>query len=156
MAGINWRRVGLGGLLAGLVMFVCSAVVGLIMPEVVRASMAEIGSEFGDPAATFPASATAVFVLEYVLLGSTAIWLYAAIRPRCGPGPVTAGIAGFAIWFILEIHGLSLVVLTGLTLPTFLIGSAPYVVVWALSAIAGASVYKEDLGQRGSPSGASL
>jgi hypothetical protein len=28
------------------------------------------------------------------------MWLYAAIRPRYGPGPKTAAVAGFALWFI--------------------------------------------------------
>lgn len=28
------------------------------------------------------------------------MWLYAAIRPRYGPGPKTAAIAGLALWVI--------------------------------------------------------
>lgn len=143
MGEINWRRVLLGGLLAGVAMFVCSAVVNALMSEALRASMSELGSEFADPAATPPASAMVVFIVEYVLLGITVIWLYASIRPRHGPGPVTAAMAGFAIWLILEIHGLSLVVITGLTFRTFIASSVPYVPAHVLSAIVGASIYKE-------------
>jgi uncharacterized membrane protein len=32
------------------------------------------------------------------LLGILAVWTYAAIRPRFGPGPKTAIIAGVAVW----------------------------------------------------------
>jgi len=28
------------------------------------------------------------------------VWLYAAIRPRFGPGPATAAKAGVAAWFV--------------------------------------------------------
>ena len=41
-------------------------------------------------------------VLFYVF-GVVAIWLYAAIRPRYGPGPKTAAIAGLVLWFILSL-----------------------------------------------------
>jgi hypothetical protein len=33
-----------------------------------------------------------------VILGCLAVWLYAAIRPRFGPGARTAMIAGIAAW----------------------------------------------------------
>ena len=33
-------------------------------------------------------------------MGIGLIWLYAAIRPRYGPGPRTAAIAGFVMWLI--------------------------------------------------------
>lgn len=31
------------------------------------------------------------------------MWLYAAIRPRYGPGPKTAAVAGFAWWVIYSL-----------------------------------------------------
>jgi len=51
-----------------------------------------------------PFPETIEWVVTYVLLtivgGVFAPWLYAAIRPRYGPGPKTAAIAGFACWVI--------------------------------------------------------
>lgn len=32
------------------------------------------------------------------------MWLYAAIRPRYGPGPKTALVAGFAWWVIVSLQ----------------------------------------------------
>lgn len=56
------------------------------------------------------------FVCVDLAMGIWAIWLYAAIRPRYGPGPRTAIIAGFAWWFIKSLQsakwaGLGLVLL---------------------------------------------
>ncbi|MGH9579875.1 MAG: hypothetical protein ACRD2R_02680, partial [Terriglobales bacterium] len=39
-------------------------------------------------------------VLVNLGMGIWAMWLYAAIRPRYGPGPKTAAIAGFGWWVI--------------------------------------------------------
>ncbi|MGI8620029.1 MAG: hypothetical protein ACR2L6_13215, partial [Gemmatimonadaceae bacterium] len=41
----------------------------------------------------------AVFVVIDILLGILAVWLYAAIRPRFGPGWQTAAIAAAYMWF---------------------------------------------------------
>ena len=38
--------------------------------------------------------------LAYILVGIATVWLYAAIRPRYGPGPRTAAIAGFVMWLV--------------------------------------------------------
>lgn len=32
--------------------------------------------------------------------GIVAVWLYAVIRPRYGPGPKTALLAGFTVWLV--------------------------------------------------------
>jgi len=42
--------------------------------------------------------AIAVFTVGAFVLGLLLIWLYAAIRPRFGPGPKTAIIAALVLW----------------------------------------------------------
>jgi hypothetical protein len=37
------------------------------------------------------------------LCGIVLVWLYASIRPRYGPGPKTAVIAGLTIWLITRL-----------------------------------------------------
>src|SRR5262249_22206685 len=51
-----------------------------------------------NPAANIPILVGATF-----LLGFTAVWLYAAIRPRFGAGPRTALIAGVAVWVLAHL-----------------------------------------------------
>lgn len=38
------------------------------------------------------------------IAGIALVWLYAAIRPRFGPGPRTALIAGLALWYLAYAH----------------------------------------------------
>ena len=40
-----------------------------------------------------------IVMVSPFMLGISTMWLYAAIRPRYGPGPKTAVVAGFALWF---------------------------------------------------------
>src|SRR5437667_4515115 len=44
--------------------------------------------------------AIGVFVIGGFVLGVLLVWLYAAIRPRFGPGPKTSLIAGLVLWFL--------------------------------------------------------
>ena len=42
----------------------------------------------------------AAFLLVGFLTGIYALWLYATLRPRLGPGPKTAAITGIAVWIL--------------------------------------------------------
>ena len=83
MAKINWNRVLLGGLLAGLILNIIDYVVNdLILQERWAAAMKALGR---------PATMTGIQIVAFVvvdfLLGILMIWLYSAIRPRYGAGP---------------------------------------------------------------------
>ncbi len=96
MSKINYTRVLLGGLLAGVVLNFGEYVINeFILGEKWRAALASLNR-------TPPAGgAIAVFVLMTFLLGLIAVWLYAAIRPRFGPGPKTAVVAGLFLWLVV-------------------------------------------------------
>ena len=75
--------------------------------------------------------------------GVWAMWLYAAIRPRYGPGPKTAVIAGLAWWVISSLidatwGSLGFVPKEALLGP--MAASLPAII---LAALAGAWLYKE-------------
>ncbi len=90
MAKINWGRVFLGGLLAGLVINIFEYVTnGVVLAADWDAAMRALGRHL-------PMSAIAVFVVGGFISGIAAIWLYAAARPRFGAGPKTAVLTGFA------------------------------------------------------------
>jgi len=92
MSSINWSRVILGGLLAGLVINVFEFVVnGLILAKDLEAAMTALGRQVGPEQLT-------MFVAWGFLVGIFAVWLYAAIRPRYGAGAKTAICAGSAVW----------------------------------------------------------
>jgi hypothetical protein len=47
-----------------------------------------------------PSAAIWIFALEALGMGIAAVWLYAALRPRFGPGPRTAVLSGLGYWVI--------------------------------------------------------
>lgn len=142
MGKINWGRVVLGGLLAMIVMGVFSAIQIPIFANAWETALEAVGAEFPMMTATFLVTAT---VIQFGA-GIVAVWLYAAIRPRYGPGPMTAAIAGFAVWLILSVGFLWLVMFTNLTFGSFAALHGPSVVTWIVATNAGAWVYKEPEG----------
>jgi hypothetical protein len=95
MSGINTRGVIVGGLVAGLIINISEAI--LNMP-VLGAEMETALRALNLPA--IGGSAIGVFVVMSFLVGIALVWLYAAIRPRFGPGPKTALIAAAFVWFL--------------------------------------------------------
>lgn len=94
MGKINWGRVFLGGLLAGVVINVFEYVTnGVVLWAEWDAAMKALGRQMSS-------GATGAFVVLEFLMGIAAIWLYAAARPRFGPGPKTATLTGFGYWVI--------------------------------------------------------
>lgn len=93
MGSINWTRVILGGIVAGVVINVFESVLnGVVLAKDWEAAMVSLGKP------PMAGNQVAVFVVWGFLVGIFAIWLYAAIRPRYGAGPKTALCAGAAVW----------------------------------------------------------
>jgi hypothetical protein len=93
MSQINIGSVLKGGLAAGLIMNVSQFILNV---PVAGAQMEKELAVLNLPPVSTAAIATFTFVT--FLLGIATVWLYAAIRPRFGPGPKTAMLAGLAVW----------------------------------------------------------
>jgi len=99
MGHINFGRVVLGGLLAGLVINVSESVLnGVVLGEEMNAMMAAMNKP------PINGSMIGLFVLLGFGLGVVLIWLYAAIRPRLGPGIHTAICAGLTVWGLAYLY----------------------------------------------------
>ena len=99
MGHINLGRVVLGGLLAGLVIDISEALLnGVVFAEEMNAMMAAMNKP------PINGSMVALFVLMGFGLGVVLIWLYAAIRPRLGPGVQTAICAGLMVWGLAYLY----------------------------------------------------
>jgi hypothetical protein len=96
---INWARVFLGGLVAGAIINLFEFVTnGVFLAAEWDAMMKSLGRT------TFPTpSGAVIFLIWGFLSGVGAIWLYAAIRPRFGPGVKTAVLTGFAFWALTTV-----------------------------------------------------
>jgi hypothetical protein len=90
-------------------------------------------------------SAVAVFLLSGFLLGIATVWLYAAIRPRFGPGATTAAYAGLFIWLVGYVWGSVGYMMMGIfPLRLILIGTVWGLVELIAAAEAGAWAYREE------------
>lgn len=139
MNNINFGRVVLGGLLAGLVLNIGEYVLNaVVLASEMKDFMAK--HNFPDPGGNFIAIAV---VLTFVL-GIVVVLGYAMIRTRLGPGVKTAIIAGLFAWFGIYFYcGMINGVLFGIPM-----GAMVMILVWglveyALAAIAGAWLYTE-------------
>jgi hypothetical protein len=137
---INWSRVILGGVLAGLIINICEFLVnGLILRDEWASAMAALNQS-----AHMALGPTVAFWMWGFLIGLFAMWLYVTIRPRFGAGPKTAVIAGIAVW----IPGSLLAMIAPAAMHLFryrliVIGVALAFVEIAIGVVAGASFYKE-------------
>ncbi len=135
---INYRRLVLAGLLAAVVLLGCQvALIGSLSSTIMAAR----------DAAHLPAFVPrpVLSILELLSTSYLIVWLYAAIRPRFGPGIGTAVRSGVAVWFclggIVTIHTIS----DNFGFPAGIVlliaaGMLPAVV---LASIAGAWAYRE-------------
>lgn len=135
---MNMGGVIKGGLLAGLILNVGEGVFyGLLTADRWGEVVSAMGMEEGP-------AVMAYYVLGGFAIGILALWLYAAVRPRLGPGPGTAIRVGLLVWVLAWLwpmapFALGGVVPGGLMLVSLLWGLVEVV----LAVTAGAWLYSE-------------
>ena len=139
MSNINVGRVLGGGLLAGVVYNAGEAFLNLVILKdagdamVKRLSIPAIGDDFIMKA-----------TLMMFVVGVVNVFLYAAMRPRFGPGPKTAVLAGLAIWFLSFVYLSLMMTWMGVfEMGPTITGLAFELVEAILASLAGAWLYKE-------------
>lgn len=148
MDKINWARVVLGGMITAVVLvFLTIASTAVFLGEhALRTAIHALRpSSSGIAAPLF-------FVFVFLFLGIFMTWSYASMRPRFGPGPKTAALAGFAIWATAVWLALADFVLKGIAMgQPYPLPAGPtlpcvYLVLIVASTMAGASIYREQQG----------
>jgi hypothetical protein len=139
---LNTSRILAGGAIAGLLMNVGEAA---LHGGVLGADAERLYSSLNVPPPAPPANVP-ILIGATFLIGFVAIWLYAAIRPRFGPGPRTAVIAGVAVWILSHVW-------SGVYLAHGFAGIIPLKLAWlpviwglfeaVLATLAGAALYRE-------------
>ena len=138
---MNWGRIILGGLAAGVVINISAATLHEgILKDTWSAAMQELGKsgEFGG-------GQDAMFVVMGFLIGIALVWLYAAIRPRYGAGPKTAMCAGAATWLLAY----ALPSIGQIAMDLWPLGALLAAIAWGLvemipAGLAGGWLYKEE------------
>lgn len=141
MGKINVGRLILGGIVAGIVTdLIDYPIDGVWLAKLWGDQMAALGRP------EFSTNQILWFYTFGIILGIAAIWIYAAIRPRFGPGMKTAIYAGFAAWVLSTlVPNFALLWVTrffnGHLVGYTTLGALLEIVVGTL---AGAALYKED------------
>lgn len=139
MAGINYGRVVLGGLVAGVIINVVEWVLnGVVYGDAWREVMTSLGRpELGMDAIVW-------FNVIGFVLGFSMLWIYAAIRPRFGAGVKTAAVAGAFVWLVgYLIPGVYLEIMGIYPMTMMLVMVAVGLVEAVVATIAGAYFYTE-------------
>ena len=140
MGKINWTRVLLGGLLAGVVINVFEFVTNGVFLASDWDAMMKAAGRTGMPGG----GALVIFLIWGFLSGIGVTWLYVAVRPRFGPGVKTAAMTGVAFWLLttalceLDEFGVGLY-----STRILVVLALVCLVQWVAAAVAGAWVYRE-------------
>ena len=148
MASINTGKVVTGGLVAGVVANVIDFVTN---NYVLAADWQAWASQHGvDPATLTSGSVAGTFIVIDFIFGLLMVWTYAAMRPRFGPGPGTAVMAGLVLYVAVTVVLFGFVQLGMMPMGLFVKGSCGALVSTLAGAITVAALYKEE----GTPSSA--
>jgi hypothetical protein len=139
---INTSKVLTGGLAAGVV----ANIIGFVLFGMMLGKRMEAESVAVAPALAgrgMSGSAITINVLATFVVGILLVWLYAAMRPRFGPGATTAVYAALVVWvcgFLFHLDWL----LVGMTTPaTYALASIAALVQVVVAAWVGGMLYTE-------------
>ncbi|MBN2321024.1 MAG: hypothetical protein JXR49_18240 [Acidobacteria bacterium] len=140
MSKMNWKRVFLGGLLAGVVIIILGfASYFIYLGTAWKSAMETLGYPLSETAGMYITSIIGSFVV-----GIIAVWLYAAIRPRFGARPKTALIAGFVFWILGGLLPyLSFGSMGMFPVNLLIVDCLIYLVIMVVATLFGAWIYKE-------------
>jgi hypothetical protein len=142
MGSINTGRWFIGGVAAAIVLFIIDFVLnGVVLMEQWNAAMAALqqppmGESVGE---------IVLYAILSLIVGLTAVWIYVGIRPRFGPGVMTAIWAGIATWILACLVPNAFFVMSGL-FPAQLLWTVIIVglVQMPVATVVGAWLYREE------------
>ena len=139
MTRINFVKMIVGGLVAGVIINIGEFIFnGVLFAEEMNQAMAALNRP---PVAN---SAIVWFLLFAFGLGVMLVWVYAAIRPRFGPGVRTAICASLAVWGLAYLYpNLFFIVMQLFPTRMLVLGLVWGLLELAIAGVAGAWVYTE-------------
>ncbi|MGQ0639258.1 MAG: hypothetical protein ACT4P6_00565 [Gemmatimonadaceae bacterium] len=139
---INTQKVVTGGLAAGIVANVLGFVLfGLWLGPRFDAEAAAVAPALAGRGMS--GSTIAVNVIAQFVIGFLLVWLYAAIRPRFGPGMKTAVYAALVVWVCGFLFHLDWLLVGLMSAATYALATIAALVQVIAAAGVGAMLYKE-------------
>ncbi|HEV8362982.1 MAG TPA: hypothetical protein VGQ52_05660 [Gemmatimonadaceae bacterium] len=140
---INTGKVITGGLAAGVVGNIIGYLgFGMWLGPRFEAEATAVAPSLAGRGMTSGAIATTV--ITTFVIGILLVWLYAAMRPRFGPGMKTATYAALAVWVCGFVFHIDLLLMGLVTTATYVMASVVALVQVIASAGVGAMLYKEE------------
>ncbi len=140
---INTAKVVTGGLAAGVVANIVGYLgFGMLLGPKFEAEAVAVAPALAGRGMTGSAIATQV-VVSFVV-GLLLVWLYAAMRPRFGPGMKTAVYAALVVWLCGFLFHMDWLLVGLMTTATYLTATIVALVQLIASAGVGAMLYKEE------------
>ena len=141
MAGINYGRVLLGGLVAGIVANVCDTIIGMF---IMADDMQRMVQRLGLDQRVFTSTSTMVtWVVVDFIYATLIVWTYAAVRPRLGPGPKTAMLVGTVLCGAVTVVLFGFQQMGVFTIDSFIKNAVLSFGTALLASVAGARVYRD-------------
>ena len=138
---INYGRVALGGLVAGVVANICDNISnGILLTDDMNRMTSRLNL---DPDVVSSQGVFVTWVVVDFIYAFLIVWTYAAVRPRLGPGPKTAIIAGLILWGAITAVLLGYQQMGVFTFDSFLKSAGLLALSTILASLAGGAVYKE-------------
>ena len=142
---INTSKVLIGGLAAGVVMNVSGFVVqGMLLGKRMEAEMIAVAPSLQGKG--MEPSTMIARVLTQFIVGILLVWLYAAMRPRFGPGMKTASYAALVVWLCGFLFYLDWLYLDMMTPVTYAVVSVAMLITLLVAAAVGGWLYQEEGG----------
>jgi uncharacterized membrane protein YoaK (UPF0700 family) len=140
---INMSKVVVGGLAAGVVANVVGYVgFGMLLGPRMEAEAVAVAPALAGRGMS--GGAIAAQAIVSFVVGILAVWLYAAIRPRFGPGPRTALAAALVIWLCAFLFHFDWLIAGLMSSTTYVLASLAGLVQVVAAAWVGGMLYKEE------------
>jgi hypothetical protein len=141
MNKINWGRLLLGSLVASIILFLTD---GFLHERVVMADWRAVAAGLGITESHHGSGALFYFAIFELGRGFVSIYLYALMRPFCGPGPKTAVWAGVVAWLAFTVTGPAQFIPLGFYSNALWIKVGGFQLVTSIvAALAGAFLYRD-------------
>ena len=140
---MNTGKVVVGGVAAGVVNNALGfALFGLMLAPRFNAEMDAVMP--GMSAKMNTTNAMVITIVFGFILGWLQTWLYAAMRPRFGPGPKTATYGALVVWACGFLFHIELWMMGTVSTATYMMATVAALVQCVGTSQAGAFVYKEE------------
>lgn len=141
MDKINFTRVLIGGIVASVVFVIAEFIAEGLLNLIIGFNEADMAREYFPNIMLSGARYQIINILYLLFSCTTAIWLYAALRPKFGEGIKTAFIASLFIIFIIFLYMVNNINMEIFPLKPALISLALSIAEFPVAVIAGSAIY---------------